>query len=271
MRYENFHGVNIPKIGFGTWTIGGRESADLAGEELSLMALSSALDLGYTHFDTAEYYAAGHAEELLGQAVRASGLERASLFITSKVSEEHLAYTDVLRACEGSLRRLGMEYIDLYLIHWPRRGMKLSETFRALNRLVKEGKVRHLGVSNFNLKLLEESVALSETKLLTDQVPYSLPEREYEKNGVLGYCQGNDILLTAYSPVKRRFISGNNPLKTLARARGVSPQQLALAWLVRQPGVITIPMSFNPQHQADNLAAAELDLSESELAQLPKF
>jgi diketogulonate reductase-like aldo/keto reductase len=149
--------------------------------------------------------------------------------------------------------------------------MKLAETFRALNQLVREGKVLHLGVSNFNLKLLEESVALSETKLITDQVPYSIPEREYEKNGVLAYCQENDILLTAYSPVKRRYISGNNPLKALARARGVSPQQLALAWLVRQPRVITIPMSFNPQHQADNLAAADMDLSESELAQLPKF
>ena len=271
MKYEIIHDIRIPKIGFGTWTIGGGGTANPSLDARSMAALCSALELGYTHFDTAENYAAGHAEELLGQAVRASGLERASLFITSKVSAEHLAYTDVLRACEGSLRRLGMEYLDLYLIHWPRRGMKLAETFRALNQLVKEGKVRHLGVSNFDLKLLEESVALSETKLLTDQVPYSLPEREYEKNGVLGYCQGNDILLTAYSPVKRRFISGNNPLKALARARGVSPQQLALAWLVRQPRVITIPMSFNPQHQADNLAAAELDLSESELAQLPKF
>jgi len=271
MKYEIIQNIRIPKIGFGTWTIGGGGTADPGLDARSMAALCSALELGYTHFDTAEYYAAGHAEELLGQAVRASGLERASLFITSKVGEEHLAYTDVLRACEGSLRRLGMEYLDLYLIHWPRRGMKLTETFRALNQLVKEGKVQHLGVSNFNLKLLEESVALSETKLLTDQVPYSLPEREYEKNGVLGYCQGNDILLTAYSPVKRRFISGNNPLKTLARARGVSPQQVALAWLVRQPHVITIPMSFNPQHQADNLAAADLDLSESEWVQLPKF
>ena len=271
MKYEIIHDLRIPKIGFGTWTIGGGDTANPSLDARSMAALCSALELGYTHFDTAEYYAAGHAEQLLGQAVRASGRERASLFITSKVSAEHLAYADVLRACEGSLRRLGMDYLDLYLIHWPRHAMKLAETFRALNQLVKEGKVRHLGVSNFNLKLLEESVALSETKLLTDQVPYSLPDREYEKNGVLAYCQGNDILLTAYSPVKRRFISGDNPLKTLARGRGVSPQQLALAWLVRQPRVITIPMSFNPQHQADNLAAADMDLSESELAQLPKF
>jgi diketogulonate reductase-like aldo/keto reductase len=271
MKYEIIHDLRIPKIGFGTWTIGGDTRPDPGQDARSMAALCSALELGYTHFDTAEYYAAGHAEQLLGQAVRLSGVERAALFITSKVNAEHLAYTEVLHACEASLRHLGMEYIDLYLIHWPRHAMKLAETFRALNQLVREGKVLHLGVSNFNLKLLEESVALSETKLITDQVPYSIPEREYEKNGVLAYCQENDILLTAYSPVKRRYISGNNPLKALARARGVSPQQLALAWLVRQPRVITIPMSFNPQHQADNLAAADMDLSESELAQLPKF
>ena len=220
----------------------------------------------YTHFDTAEAYAAGHAEELLGQAVRASGLGRETLFVTSKVSPDHLGYADVLRSCANSLRRLGMDHLDLYLIHWPRLGMDLAETFWALNKLVADGMVRHLGVSNFNLKLLKQAVALSETPLLTDQVSYSLPDRTYENNGVLAYCQRNDILLTAYSPVKRRFISGNRYLKELAKGHGVTPQQVALAWLVRQPRVITIPMSFNPQHQAENLAAAGLDFSEAELA-----
>lgn len=271
MKYELIHNLRLPKIGFGTWTIGGESHADPSQDARSSAALFSALELGYTHFDTAEYYAAGHAEELLGQAVRTSRVARADLFITSKVSAEHLEYADVLRACEGSLRRLGVDFIDLYLVHWPTRGMKLSETFRALNQLVASGKVRHLGVSNFNLKLLEEAMVLSETKLLTNQVSYSLPDREYEKNGVLAYCQANDILVTAYSPVKRRYISGNNPLRELARQRGFTPQQLALAWLVRQPRVITIPMSFNPQHQADNLAAADLELSEFELAQFNNY
>ena len=172
-----------------------------------------------------------------------------------------------MNSCENSLRRLGMDYIDLYLIHWPARGMNLSEAFRALNKLVRDGKVRHLGVSNFNLKLLENAVAVSETALLTNQVSYSLPDRTCVENGVLTYCQENDILLTAYSPVKRRFIRGNKPLQALARARGVSPQQIALAWLVHQPRVIAIPMSFDPQHQAENLAAADLDLTESEMGQ----
>jgi len=266
MRYENIRDLSIPKIGFGTWRIGGEGSPGPSQDARSLAALHSALELGYTHFDTAEGYAAGHAEELLGQAIRSSGLSRGSLFITSKVSPEHLGYADVLRSCGNSLCRLGMDYIDLYLIHWPGRGMPLPETFRALNQLVASGKVRHLGVSNFNLKLLKEAVALSETPLLTDQVSYSLPDRTSVENGVLAYCQANDILLTAYSPVKRRFISGNRPLQELAGRRGFTPQQIALAWLVRQPRVITIPMSFDPQHQAQNLAAADIDLTEAELA-----
>ena len=265
MKYETLQNIRIPKIGFGTWTIGGESSADYASDTRSMAAMHSALELGYTHFDTAEFYAAGHAEELLGRAIRESGLARESLFITSKVSPEHLGYADVLHSCENSLLRLGMDAIDLYLIHWPGRGMDLVETFRALNKLVTDGKVRHLGVSNFNLKLLKEAVALAETKLLTDQVSYSLPDRTSVENGVLAFCQENDILLTAYSPVKRRFIRGNNPLRELARRRGVTPEQIALAWLVQQSRVITIPMSFNPQHQAENLAAAEIVLTESEL------
>jgi diketogulonate reductase-like aldo/keto reductase len=268
MRYETLGTLLIPKIGFGTWRIGGDNSADRAQDARSLAALRSALELGYTHFDTAESYAAGHAEELLGRAIHDSGLPRETLFITSKVSPEHLGYTQVMQSCEASLQRLGMEYIDLYLIHWPVQGMDLPETFRALNQLVANGKVKHLGVSNFNLRLLKLAVSLSGTKLLTNQVSYSLPDRSCVENGVLAYCQENDLLLTAYSPVKRRFIPGNINLKNFASSHAITPQQAALAWLANQPRVITIPMSFNPQHQAENLAAADILLRESEMVEL---
>lgn len=266
MRYETFHSLQIPKIGLGCWQIGGREGPDPTVEEKSLNALRSALDLGYTHFDTAESYATGHSEELVGRAIRDCGAPRETVFITSKVSPDHLKYDDVLRCCENSLRRLGMDYLDLYLIHWPRIGMKLPETFRALNQLVRDGRVRHIGVSNFNLRQLKQSVALCETPLLTNQVSYSIPDRTYQKNGVLEYCQQNGVLLTAYSPVKRRNIKSNKTLHSLSRERGVSAEQVALAWLCTQPSVITIPMSFNPLHQADNLHAADIILSEDEMA-----
>lgn len=268
MRYELIHDLKIPKVGFGTWSIGGKNTPDPSLDSWSLAALRSALELGYTHFDTAEFYALGHCEEILGRAVNESGLARESLFITSKVWPIHLAYADVLQSCESSLRRLGMDYIDLYLIHWPMVGMKLGDTFRALNQLVHEGKVRHLGVSNFNLRQLKQAASLSETPLLTNQVPYSIPDRKYARNGVLDYCQQHDILLTAYTPVKHRFTSGNSELKALAEARGITTHQLAIAWLTSQPRVITIPMSANPQHQRENLQAGDIVLSTEEIEML---
>lgn len=268
MRYESLHSLQIPKIGFGTWTIGGQSAPDPAVDERSELALRSALEIGYHHFDTAESYASGHAEEILGKVIREMQVQREQLFITSKVSPDHLHDVDVLQSCENSLRRLQMEYLDLYLIHWPQRGMNLAETFQALNQLVRVGKVRWLGVSNFNLKLLKQAVALSETPLLTNQVSYCLPDQTVVRNGVLDYCQQNDILLTAYSPLKHRYVAGNKVLKSIAQSRGVSTHQIALVWLTTQARVISIPMSFNPQHQAENFAAADLVLSDAEMARL---
>ncbi len=268
MKYETVHNVTLPKIGFGTWSLGGDSFPDPARDASSLAALHAALDTGCTHFDTAEIYAAGHAEELLGRAIRESRIGREKLFITTKVSPEHLAYDDVFTSCTASLRRLQMDPIDLYLIHWPSRGMNLPEAFRALNKLVRDGKVRHLGVSNFNLKQLKQSQELSETPILTNQVPYRLPDKSYVENGVIEYCQQNDILVTAYSPVKFRSIRVNQTLREVAEAHSATPHQIALAWLVNQPRVITIPMSFNPQHIKENFDAAEIVLSQDEMARL---
>lgn len=269
MKYEIVHDVTLPKIGFGTWSIGGGSTADPKLDSASMTALRSALEIGYTHFDTAEYYAAGHCEELVGRAVRESGKKREDVFITTKVSPEHLAYKDVLKACERSLRHLKMDYIDLYLVHWPPRSIaKLDEAFPALNKLVSDGKVRHLGVSNFNLKWLKRAQELAETPIITNQVPYRLPDKTYVANGVIEYCQQNDILITAYSPVKFRSMRVNRTLNQIAEAHSATPFQIALAWLVMQPRVITIPMSFNPQHIRENFDAAKIKLSDREMSQL---
>jgi diketogulonate reductase-like aldo/keto reductase len=268
MKYETLPTLTLPKIGFGTWSIGGESNADPKLDSASMTALRSALEIGYTHFDTAEFYAAGHSEELVGRAIRETNTPRENAFITTKVSPEHLSYDDVLKSCENSLRRLSMDYIDLYLIHWPGTGVKYEETFRALNKLVRDGKVKHLGVSNFKLKLLKQAVELSETPLITDQVPYRLPDKNYLANGVLEYCQQNDILLTAYSPIKFRSISANKILGQIAEIHSATSHQIALAWLISQPRVITIPMSFNPQHIKENFDAAEIELGEKEMSQL---
>ncbi|HSL42147.1 MAG TPA: aldo/keto reductase [Anaerolineales bacterium] len=271
MKSETVHGVSVPKIGFGTWRIGGDSYADRKLDDTSLAALRTALEVGYAHFDTAEVYAAGHSEELLGRALRETNTKRENVFITTKVDPSHLEYEQVLKSCEASLRRLQMDYVDLYLIHWPRIHMKLEETFRALNKLVRDDKVRHLGVSNFNLKLLKQAHTLSETPLLTDQVPYRLPDKTYAENGVLEYCQQNDILLTAYSPVKFRNLPVNKTVRAIAETHSATPFQIALAWLVAQPRVITIPMSLKQQHIQENFASAEIELSDEEFRTLSEL
>jgi diketogulonate reductase-like aldo/keto reductase len=271
MKYETLHDIHIPVIGFGTWSIGGEMQADPARDSRSLAALRSALELGYTHFDTAEMYAAGHAEELLGQAIRDSGIPREELFITSKVTAANLHQKDLLHACERSLRRLNLDYLDLYLIHWPSSSVPLDESFLALNKLVRDGRVRHLGVSNFDLGKLKQAVALTESTLMTDQVPYNLHHRSYSRNGVLDFCQANNILLTAYSPVKEGRLRVNDTLQNIAAQHNATPYQIALAWLAAQPRVITIPMSFDPVHQAENLAAADLVLNSAEMEQLEQM
>ena len=268
MKYETISSLTLPKIGFGTWSIGGDSTANVKLDSASLTALRSALEIGYTHFDTAESYAAGHSEELVGRAVRETNTQRENVFITTKVSPEHLDYNDVLKSCDNSLRRLKLDYIDLYLIHWPGFGVKYEEAFRALNNLVRDGKVRHLGVSNFKLKLLKQAQELSETPILTNQVPYRIPDRTYAENGVIEYCQQNNILVTAYSPVKFRGVNGNKALGEIAEAHSATPFQIALAWLIMQPHVITIPMSFSPQHIKENFEAAKIELSEEEMARL---
>ncbi len=268
MKHETVHNITLPKIGFGAWRIGGNSSPNPALDSKSLTALRSALATGYTHFDTAESYADGHSEELVGEAVRGSGVKRENLFITTKVHPRNLKYDDVLKACEKSLRRLNMDYVDLYLIHWPGTGTKYEETFRALNKLVRDGKVKHLGVSNFDLKLLKQAQTLSETPILTNQVPFSVSDRSYVENGALDYCQQNEILLTAYSPVDEGKLRSNKTLEAIAKAHNATIFQIALAWVISHPRVITIPMSFNPQHIQENFDAAEIELTSQEINSL---
>ena len=273
MKYETVQNVILPKIGFGTAQLGSSRKPDHFKRDYYLSALRSALALGYTHIDTAERYTRGFAEELIGRALRDAQIKRENIFITSKVLPMPWSYAKVMRACEGSLRRLSTDYLDLYLVHWPNPLASMKETFRALNQLVREGKVRNLGVSNFSLKQLKNAQSLSETPILTNQVPYNIFACWYAQNGVLNYCQQKEIFLTAYMPIKlyNKRISTNSVIQSIAQAHAVSPFQIALVWLIAQPRVITIPMSFNPQHQRENFEAADIELTQSEMDQLDKL
>jgi diketogulonate reductase-like aldo/keto reductase len=258
-------GDQIPVIGLGTWSFGGGMSPNRSHDREAVATLRFALEIGYTHLDTAEMYGGGHTEELIGQALQ--GLDREQIFLTTKVSASHLRYIDVLASLQSSLNRLRTEYVDLYLIHWASNHIPPAETFRALNEAVNRGLVRRLGVSNFGLRQLQESVTLAETPIATDQVPYSLANRRYAENGVLAFCQEHRILLTAYSPLKDGVLR-NRGVQAVARKHGVTPAQVALYWLVRQPGVITIPLSTSRLHLKENLEAADLDLPPEDLQEL---
>jgi diketogulonate reductase-like aldo/keto reductase len=263
-----YDGRELDTIGFGTWTIGGRTRPDPSGDEHDLAALRSAIQIGYRHFDTAEYYAAGHSEELVGQAVRESGIPREEFFIATKVQPDNLGYEPVIQAFERSLDHLGMDYVDLYLIHWPRRNMPLKETFRAFNELIEQGRMRYVGVSNFSASEMEEAQQFSDAPLLTNQTPLSVGKREYAENGVLKYCRENDMLLTAYSPIKDVRSRQTDVLRAIGEDHDASAYQVALAWLINQPNVITIVLSHDERHQADNFAAARIKLSEEEMQRI---
>lgn len=258
-------GTAIPAIGLGMFDYGGKMEADPSRDEADLAAVHNAIKAGYRHFDTAEVYSAGHSEELLGRALQK--YERGELFITTKVSPEHLRYDDVLAACDRSLKRLQTDYIDMYLIHWPSKEIPLDESFRALNQLVDQGKIRRIGVSNFDVPLLEESVKLSETPLASNQVHYNVLYRKPQANGAIKFCEEHDILITAYSPVKDGVLT-NATVQEIANRVGATPAQVALQWLVQQSHVITIPKSGNSLRQQENLAAAEVQLSEADVQRL---
>jgi diketogulonate reductase-like aldo/keto reductase len=267
MKFETlYNGEKIPRLGLGTWAIGGESTPDTTRDSFYIDAIRTALELGYTLIDTAEMYGGGHTEELIGRAIK--GNRREGLFITSKAWDTHLRYPDVVRACEASLKRLGMDYLDLYLIHWPNSRIPLQETFKGLNQLVEQGKTKYLGVSNFNLQLLKQAQELSGFPIATDQVPYNLQNREYAKNGVLDYCQKNNIILTAYQPIERGRLLNDRRLRSIAERYQATPAQIALAWLIHQPKVIAIPMSTSREHLKENLDALDIDLSAEDFEKL---
>ncbi|OGO29153.1 MAG: hypothetical protein A2W33_03015 [Chloroflexi bacterium RBG_16_52_11] len=263
MEYKRlFNGEKISVLGLGTWRMGGSLYPDYSQDDQVIGTIQAAIELGYTHIDTAEMYAAGHTEELVGKAIL--NFPRQSLFITTKIWHTNLSYEDIHPALQGSLRRLGTDYIDMCLVHWPNKNISFDETFRALNEMVAAGEVHHLGVSNFNLEMLQRAQELCATPIVTNQVPYNLYNHTYIKNGVLKYCQQNDILVTAYSPFDRGAVLINDEVQRIAAQYGKTPAQIALHWLIQQPNVVTIPMSSSPEHLKSNLGALDVALSPAE-------
>jgi diketogulonate reductase-like aldo/keto reductase len=257
-------GVKIPVLGLGTWGMGGLSTRSEARDDEAIEALRLGLELGMRYIDTAEMYGRGHSEEVVAKAVKD---EREDVFIATKVSAEHLSSEGVLKACVSSLKRLQTSYIDLYQVHWPNPRIPINETMKAMERLVEEGKVRHIGVSNFSVRQTREAQeALSKIKLASNQVEYSLLDRSIE-NGLLSYCEEEYITIIAYSPVARGDISraGGGErwriLDQVASKYGRTRIQTALNWLIAKNPVVAIPKAASLEHVRENIGAVGWKLS----------
>jgi len=260
MRYKSlYNGDPIPIIGQGTWRLGGGMQPDTSQDEMAVRAIQDAIELGYTHLDTAEMYGGGHTETLVARAIRP--FQRDQLFIASKLWKITQDPKDTLLSLEGSLRRLETETLDLYLIHRPNQDEPMEAAFEALNTAASQGKIRHLGVSNFSLQQLRKAKTLAGMPLAAIQVPYSLHQRRYQANGVIPYCQQHAILVVAYSPLDRGYLVEDPLVQRLAAQYGATAAQLALSWLVRQPQVAALPMSIQRTHLEENLKALDLEIS----------
>lgn len=259
------NGFSLPVLGMGTWLFGGRETRDPANDDAGqIAALQAGIEAGFSLIDTAEYYAGGYAETLTGRAI--AGYPRAGLFLTSKVWKTHLKRDDVLRAAENSLRRLGTDYLDLYLYHQVSEQVPLEETIGAMNELVERKLVRHIGVSNFAPTRLERAMRASSVPIVLNQVHYSLKFREPESSGLLDFCREHDVPVQAWRPV--RGVETCPLTEELCRKYELSLHQLALAWLMSQKNIGTITAMKNPAHLPENIRAAETVLAEPDVERL---
>jgi diketogulonate reductase-like aldo/keto reductase len=255
-------GESMPAYGLGTWHMG--EDRRRAAVEAAAVRLG--IELGMTLIDTAEMYGSGGAEEIVAEASR--GL-RERLFIVSKVLPYNASRDGVAAACERSLKRLRTDRIDLYLLHW-RGAVPLADTLAGFERLRRDGKIRHHGVSNFNTEDMREWVSLTGGETVAaNQILYNLSRRGPEWE-LIPWCRERGIAIMAYSPLEQGRMLNNRTLREVAARRGATPAQVALAWLLRQPGMIVIPKASSPEHVRENRAAADLTLTNADLAALDR-
>ena len=255
-------GERVPALGLGTWMMGERG----AHEPESIAALKCGIELGMTLIDTAEMYGDGGAEELVGQAIKG---RREQVFVVSKVLPSNASRASVAAACERSLKRLGTDRIDLYLLHWH-GGVPLRETVAGFTALQRAGKIRYWGVSNLDLDEMQALWAVPEGDgCATNQLLYNLGRRGIEWD-LMPALATRGVPVMAYSPLEQGRLLGDRTLKQMAAARGATVAQVALAWLLHRPGVIVIPKAATLAHVADNRAAAEIALTPAELAALER-
>jgi 2,5-diketo-D-gluconate reductase B len=246
------HGAKMPAIGFGTMELPHRPAELVA----------AAIAAGYRHIDTARKYG---TEKHVGEGIRASGIARNELFVTTKVTEENAREADFLRSAETSLKALGLNYVDLLLIHWPQPKVPFTETLGALAKAKRSGLTRHVGVSNFTLAMLEEAVHVCPEPLITNQVEYHayLPQ-----DRMLAALHRHRMILTAYCPVARGKLLDDPVIGEIAKARGKTRAQICLRWLIQQPMVAAVPRALEEAHIVEDLDVFDFSLSDEEMRRI---
>jgi aryl-alcohol dehydrogenase-like predicted oxidoreductase len=291
-------GIRVSAIGMGMWQASGAIWGTDVTDESCIQAVVRSSELGVNLVDTAEAYGDGHSEEVLGKAIKR--VDREKLIVATKVNGSHLRYDDVLKACEMSLRRLGIKQVDLYQVHWPDpwQQIPLKHTMKAMEKLYDEGKIRAVGVSNFAVRDLEEARSiLSHAEIVSDQVRYNLINRQIEEE-VLPYCSREKITILAYVPLAQGALTGKysedlkptdqvrkdnqafsdhnlreiagllKVLQGMANKRGKTVAQVALNWILSHPGVIPIPGAKNAEQAEQNAGAAGWSLTQDEMREV---
>jgi diketogulonate reductase-like aldo/keto reductase len=247
------HGAAIPALGLGTF----RSEGDVC-----VKAVSTAIQVGYRHIDTARMY--GNESEV-GEGIRAAGVPRNQLFVTTKVWFEDIAEGNLQRSAEASLKRLGLDAVDLLLIHWPNRSVPLESSIRGLCDAKRRGLARHIGVSNHPVALLDKAVALATEPLVANQCEYH-PTLDQSK--IIAACRRHGMAFTSYTPLGKGRDTEDPVVTEIARRHGRAPSQIVLRWHVQQPGVVAIPKSSDPGRIAENFGIWDFNLSDDEMARI---
>lgn len=248
------HGAGMPTLGYGTMLFPEPERAI----ELILHALNS----GYRHIDTARKYG---SEPWVGEAMRASGLPRDEIWVTTKVTEENAKADDFARSVDTSLEALGLDHVDLLLIHWPQPRVPLEETLGALAKAKRDGLARHIGVSNFTIPLLDEAMAKCPEPLITNQIEYHAYIRQ---DRLITACRKHGLLVTCHAPLARGAMLDDPVIVDIASTHGKTPAQIALRWLVQQSNVAIVPRALEISEIEENIGIFDFALSETEMARI---
>ncbi len=251
MKTVTVQGATIPALGMGTWELRGDECARL---------VETAIGQGYRHIDTAQMY---QNEREVGEGIRASGVSRDEIFLTTKIWPDCHAADDFARAVDERLNLLDCGPVDLLLLHWPSREVPLAETINALNKARSSGFTRHIGISNFTVSQVSEAVKLSDQPLICNQIEY---HPLINQTKLLAACRAHGLAITAYCPIARNRVADEPVMQEIAARHGVSPADVTLAWHMTQGDVMAIPRSSRPERLASNLAAAQLALSDEEMS-----